>query len=173
MSEKIILSGEVHCPDQDTTTVQVFEETTEASKPGAETATGDAISVTLGPGILSNLFDGIQRPLKRGSRSIGKYISRGVCVDSRTRRKNGMSHATVKPGDGGSRRHDICRNSGDQIYPAQVHDPALAWRYDQKRWCRMGLIPFRIRLPCWNSRIGTTRDPTLCQKWPIRIRGQR
>jgi V/A-type H+/Na+-transporting ATPase subunit A len=59
--EKLV--GEVINLTSDTTTVQVFEETT-GIKPGEEvTATGDAISVTLAPGILNNIFDGIQRPL--------------------------------------------------------------------------------------------------------------
>ena len=57
------LVGEVISLKKDTTTVQVFEETS-GLKPGETvTATGDAISVTLGPGILDNIFDGIQRPL--------------------------------------------------------------------------------------------------------------
>lgn len=76
---------------KDTTTVQVFEETT-GLKPGAEvTATGDAISVTLGPGILNNIFDGIQRPLSEIAAESGKYISRGVSVDSLNTERNGMS----------------------------------------------------------------------------------
>ena len=57
------LVGEVIALTKDTTTVQVFEETT-GLKPGETvTASGDALSVTLGPGILNNIFDGIERPL--------------------------------------------------------------------------------------------------------------
>ena len=57
------LVGEVIALTQDTTTVQVFEETT-GLKPGETVeASGDAISVLLAPGILNNIFDGIDRPL--------------------------------------------------------------------------------------------------------------
>ena len=57
------LVGEVIELERDRTTIQVFEETT-GLKPGETvTATGDAISVTLAPGILNNIFDGIERPL--------------------------------------------------------------------------------------------------------------
>ncbi len=126
------LVGEVIALTRDTTTVQVFEETT-GLKPGAEvTATGDAISVTLGPGILSNIFDGIQRPLSEIAAQSGKYISRGVSVDSPEHAEKMECPRNRETRGRGSRRHDICRNSGDQIYPAQVHDPALAWRYDQR-----------------------------------------
>ena len=76
------LVGEVISLKKDTTTVQVFEETS-GLKPGETvTATGDAISVTLGPGILDNIFDGIQRPLSVIAQNSGKYISRGMQVDS-------------------------------------------------------------------------------------------
>ena len=53
------LVGEVIGLTKDTTTIQVFEETT-GLKPGAVVeASGDALSVILGPGILNNIFDGI------------------------------------------------------------------------------------------------------------------
>ena len=59
--EKLV--GEVIGLDKDRTTIQVFEETT-GIKPGEIVeATGDAISVYLAPGILHNIFDGIERPL--------------------------------------------------------------------------------------------------------------
>lgn len=79
-SEKLV--GEVIALTKDTTTIQVFEETT-GLKPGEEVvATGDAISVTLGPGIISNIFDGIERPLNAIAKKSGAFISRGVSVDS-------------------------------------------------------------------------------------------
>ena len=58
------LVGEVISLSKDRTTIQVYEETT-GLKPGETvTATGDAVSVMLGPGIIHNIFDGIQRPLE-------------------------------------------------------------------------------------------------------------
>ena len=78
--EKLV--GEVIGLKKGMTTVQVFEETT-GLKPGDTViGTGDAISVLLGPGIIHNIFDGIQRPLEEIAKSSGKYISRGVSVDS-------------------------------------------------------------------------------------------
>ena len=76
------LVGEIIGLKKGMTTVQVFEETT-GLKPGdTVTGTGDAISVLLGPGIIHNIFDGIQRPLEEIAKASGKYISRGVSVDS-------------------------------------------------------------------------------------------
>ena len=67
------LVGEVIALTQDTTTVQVFEETT-GLKPGEIVeASGDAISVLLAPGILNNIFDGIERPLSEIAAKSGIY----------------------------------------------------------------------------------------------------
>ena len=68
--EKLV--GEVIGLKKGMTTVQVFEETT-GLKPGDTVmGTGDAISVLLGPGIIHNIFDGIQRPLEEIAKSSGK-----------------------------------------------------------------------------------------------------
>ena len=89
------LVGEVIALTKDTTTVQVFEETT-GLKPGETvTASGDALSVTLGPGILNNIFDGIERPLSEIAKQSGKYISRGLTVDSLDTEKKWDVHVTV------------------------------------------------------------------------------
>jgi len=61
--EKLV--GEVIALDKDMTTIQVYEETT-GLRPGEEViATGNPVSVTLAPGILNNIFDGIERPRER------------------------------------------------------------------------------------------------------------
>ena len=58
------LMGEVISISKDLTTIQVYETTT-GLKPGEPViSTGSPICVTLGPGILRNIFDGIERPLK-------------------------------------------------------------------------------------------------------------
>ena len=90
------LVGEVIGLKKGMTTVQVFEETTGLRPGETVTGTGDAISVLLGPGIIHNIFDGIQRPLEEIAKSSGKYISRGVSVDSLDTQKKWSVHMTVK-----------------------------------------------------------------------------
>ena len=99
MSEKSILVGEVIGLTKDTTTVQVYEETSGLRPGETVTATGDAVSVLLGPGILNNIFDGIQRPLSEIAKESGKYISRGMQVDSLDPHKKWDVHITVSVGD--------------------------------------------------------------------------
>ena len=62
-------------------------------------ASGAPVSVTLAPGILDNIFDGIERPLERIADKGGAFITRGVSVDSLDREKKWKTHLTVKKGD--------------------------------------------------------------------------
>ena len=95
--EKLV--GEVIALDKDLTTVQVYEETTGLRPGETVTASGSAVSVTLAPGILNNIFDGIERPLERiADSSGGAFITRGVSVDSLDRQKKWPTHITVEKG---------------------------------------------------------------------------
>ncbi len=74
--EKLV--GEVISLTSEQTTIQVYEETS-GLRPGAVVeGSGAAISVTLGPGILHNIFDGVERPLSEIAKKSGKYITRGL-----------------------------------------------------------------------------------------------
>ncbi|MBP3877402.1 MAG: V-type ATP synthase subunit A, partial [Lachnospiraceae bacterium] len=93
------LVGEVISLSGDMTTIQVYEETG-GMKPGEIVrGTGDAMSITLGPGILNNIFDGIERPLSEIARESGKYIARGVQVSSLDESRKWKVTVKVKPGD--------------------------------------------------------------------------
>ena len=116
------LVGEVIGLKKGMTTVQVFEETTGLRPGETVTGTGDAISVLLGPGIIHNIFDGIQRPLEEIAKSSGKYISRGVSVDSLDTQKKWSVHMTVKEGDivqPGS----IIAETQETCFGWRLHDP--------------------------------------------------
>ena len=74
------LMGEVISISKEATTIQVYESTT-GLKPGEPVeSTGSPISVTLGPGILRNIFDGIERPLKEIAKESGAFIATGSDV---------------------------------------------------------------------------------------------
>ena len=88
--EKLV--GEVIGLNKERTTVQVFEETSGLHPGETVTATGDAISVTLGPGILHNIFDGIERPLDGIAKASGIYITRGMSMTSLDEEKKWPVH---------------------------------------------------------------------------------
>lgn len=93
------LIGEVVSIDGDVATVQVYEET-EGLKAGEEILyTGSPLSVTLGPGMLGNIFDGIQRPLKMINCISEDYIPEGIGLLSLDEEKQWEVKIVVKPGD--------------------------------------------------------------------------
>ena len=95
--EKLV--GEVIRLNSEMATIQVFEETS-GLKPG-ETIypTGATLSVTLAPGIITNIFDGIERPLAQIAEKSGAYIDRGFSMDSLDMEKKWETKLCVKPGD--------------------------------------------------------------------------
>lgn len=76
------LIGEVIRIDGDKTLIQVFENTTGLKCGEIITPTGKPLAITLGPGIIGNIFDGILRPLKAIQDRSGIFISRGINIDS-------------------------------------------------------------------------------------------
>ena len=80
--------------------IQVYEDTS-GLKPGEPVvSTGEPLSVELGPGILQNIYDGIQRPLATIEKeSKGVYIKRGIETAPLDRKKKWEFKATVKKGD--------------------------------------------------------------------------
>ncbi len=93
------LVGEVIGLTKQQTTIQVFEETT-GLRPGETVeGCGSPISVTLAPGILTNIFDGIERPLKEIAEMEGAFIPRGVRVDALDTGKKWQTTLLVKEGD--------------------------------------------------------------------------
>ena len=163
------LVGEIIGLKKGMTTVQVFEETT-GLKPGdTVTGTGDAISVLLGPGIIHNIFDGIQRPLEEIAKASGKYISRGVSVDSLDTEKKWNTHITVKEGD--------VVGPGSVIAETQETDSILHKSMVPPNLTEATVIhaasdgAYTILEPIVTIQFadGTTKDLALAQKWPIRI----
>ena len=81
------LIGEILNMTGDSASIQVYEETSGLG-PGAEVVTtGLPLSVELGPGMLENIYDGIQRPLPEIRALTGETITRGVQVSALNRER--------------------------------------------------------------------------------------
>lgn len=93
------LIGEIIELRGDKASIQVYEETSGLG-PGEEVvSTGEPLSAELGPGLISGIFDGIQRPLTTLYFKYGARISRGVSVNNLDRDKKWRFVPTVKKGD--------------------------------------------------------------------------
>jgi len=93
------LVGEVIAVEQDLTIVQVYESTTGIKTAEPVLGTGKPMSVLLGPGILNNIFDGIERPLLSMYQDGGAFIGRGLNVDILDKGKEWNVEILAKKGD--------------------------------------------------------------------------
>lgn len=161
------LVGEVIGLTSARTTIQVYEETT-GIRPGEfVTGTGSPVSVTLAPGILSNIFDGIERPLSEIAKTGGAYISRGVNVDSLDTQKKWQTHIVAKEGEhllGGAIIAEVPET------PAIIHKVMLP---PDKEGYVLKVVSdgeYTIDKPILTLQLmdGSEETFTMTQKWPIR-----
>ncbi len=93
------LIGEILTMTGDSASIQVYEETSGLG-PGAQViTTGSPLSVELGPGLLENIYDGIQRPLTKVREMTGSTITRGVNIPALDRASKWAFKPVAKPGD--------------------------------------------------------------------------
>lgn len=93
------LNGEIIRLDGDQAVIQVYEDTSGLLVGEKVANTGIPLSVELGPGLLSSIYDGIQRPLPVLAAKSGSFISRGVSVPGLSREKTWDFTPRVKKGD--------------------------------------------------------------------------
>lgn len=162
------LVGEVIALNKEQTTVQVFEETT-GLRPGETVeGAGKAISVTLAPGIITNIFDGIERPLQLIGEENGAYIPRGVNVDLLDRQKKWDTTLCVKEGDlvtGGTIIATVPET------PAILHKVMVPPGVEGTVIKAAGNGSYTIEEPLAVIRKDdeTEQTLTMTQQWPIRI----
>lgn len=93
------LIGEIIRLNEDNAIIQVYEDTN-GLMPGEQViSTNEPLSVELGPGLLTNIYDGIQRPLPDIMKKTGDFIARGVEVPALDRTKKWTFKPSAKPGD--------------------------------------------------------------------------
>lgn len=162
------LVGEVIALNKQETVIQVFEETT-GLRPGETVeGAGSAICVTLAPGIITNIFDGIERPLQLIGQENGAYIPRGVSVDLLDRSRRWETEVCVKCGDvvsGGTIIAQVPET------PAIIHkvmvppdtDGTVIWTAED------GSYTIDEPLATIRKPDGNEQQLTMTQRWPIRI----
>ncbi len=92
------LIGEIIEMHGDRASIQVYEETAGLGRGEKVVSTGAPLSVELGPGIVTNIYDGIQRPLEKMREVCGSNIQRGIDLPALDREKKWKFTASVKAG---------------------------------------------------------------------------
>ena len=162
------LIGEVLTMTGDTASIQVYEETSGLG-PGAQvTTTGAPMSVELGPGIIENIYDGIQRPLGEILKKVqGNSLPRGVEVPSLDREKTWRFKPTVAEGDqveGGDVIGTV-RETSVVLHKIMV-PPNLKGTIES---IQSGSFTVLDTVAVLVDDQGTRHPLTLMQKWPVRV----
>ena len=162
--EKLI--GEVIRVDQNETIVQVYEYTA-GLKPGEPViSTGKPLSVMLGPGIIGNIFDGVQRPLVTVREKSGEFIPRGLSVSQLDLAKKWPVEMLVKPGDmvgPGTRLAKVPETDAVNHYvlvPPDVHGEVV----EAVRNGEYTLVDPIVKVKSGK----VEKDLTMLQEWPVR-----
>ena len=161
------LLGEVIGISKGKTTIQVYESTT-GLKPGEIVeGSGTLLSVTLGPGILKNIFDGIERPLKDLLEHDGAFISEGQTVSALDDTRKWDVEMLVKKGD---------KVIGGQIFATCVETPLITHRSMIPPFVSGEVVEAKENgsytayetLLCVVDENGERHEVSLSQKWPIK-----
>ncbi len=161
------LVGEVIALTKEKTTVQVYEETSGLMPGELVEGTGGPITVTLAPGILNNIFDGIERPLEAIAESYGVFIPKGAAVSLLDREKKWETHLTVMTGQQVSSGTILAEvpETGSIVHkvmvPPGVEGEIISVKPDGAYTIDEELVQIRLV-------DGQERSLTMVQKWPIR-----
>lgn len=162
------LIGEVIAVNTQETTIQVYESTI-GLKPGERVLkSGETMGVLLGPGMISNIFDGIQRPLKALKNECGSYIKTGCeikTLDEKSKweiKVKTQVGEKLKPGE----IYATCQETSLIEHRLMV-PPNLSGRVI--KCVKDGLYKLLDVIVILEDEKGIKHKLTLCQKWPIRV----
>ena len=161
------LIGEILNMTGDKASIQVYEETSGLGPGAVVETTGMPMSVELGPGMLDNIYDGIQRPLPEMRAVSGDSITRGTDVPALNREKKWDFVPVAKPGD-----HVI---AGDVLGTVQETSAIL-----HKIMVPYGVSGEVVSLNAGEHVVtdvvavvrdakGIDHELTMIQRWPVRI----
>ena len=161
------LIGEIIEMHGDNASIQVYEETSGLAPGAPVESTGSPLSVELGPGLISNIYDGIQRPLEDIMNVCGTNLQRGVEVPSLSRDKKWTFTPSVSVGDR--------VEAGDTIGTVQETDivlhkimvpPAVSGTV---KLIESGDFTVTETVCILTLDNGEEKTLTLMQKWPVRV----
>ena len=162
------LIGEILNMTGDSASIQVYEETSGLGPGAAVVTTGAPLSVELGPGIIENIYDGIQRPLEEIMKKVqGNNLPRGVEVPALDREKTWEFTASVAVGDrvsGGDVIGTVPETS--VVLHKIMVPPALSGTIES---IRSGSFTVTDTVAVLVDDKGEKHNLTMMQKWPVRV----
>ena len=162
------LIGEILNMNGDAASIQVYEETSGLGPGAVVETTGAPMSVELGPGIIENIYDGIQRPLEGIMRKAGNNnLPRGVEVPALDREKKWDFTAVARPGDkvtGGDVLGTVQETS--VVLHKIMVPPTLSGTIES---IQSGSFTVLDTVAVLVDGKGEKHALTMVQKWPVRV----
>ena len=160
------LIGEIIEMHGDRASIQVYEETAGLGRGDAVVSTDAPLSVELGPGLIKNIYDGIQRPLEKMRQLTGSNITKGVDLTALDHEQKWDFVATAKMGDEVT-AGDILGyvDETDVIRHKIMVPPGISGKIS---YLLSGKYNVTEKVGIIDTPDGTRHDITLAQKWPVR-----
>lgn len=161
------LLGEVISIDDTYTTIQVYESTTGLKVGEPVVGSGSLLSVTLGPGLLSNIFDGIERPLRSMADEFGAFVQPGSDLPSLDEEKFWDTEMLLNAGDKvtGGERFGYTQESL-HIKHYFLIPPHISGIVEEVK--PNGQYQINDTLIVIRDKYNNLHSCTMVQKWPIR-----
>ena len=172
------LIGEILTMNGDAASIQVYEETSGLGPGAVVETTGAPLSVELGPGIIENIYDGIQRPLeeimkKTGGNNLpmkktgGNNLPRGVEVPALDRQKKWEFNAVAKPGDkvAGGDVIGTVQETSVVLHKIMI-PPTMRGTIES---IQSGTFTVLDTVAVLVDENGEKHELTMVQKWPVRV----
>ncbi len=161
------LIGEIIEMHGDKASIQVYEETSGLAPGEPVESTGSPLSVELGPGLISNIYDGIQRPLEDIMKLSGNNLARGVEVPSLSREKKWQFKAIAKAGDKVTAGDIIGVVNETDIVEHRIMVPPKFSGTIKSIESGEYTVDETVAVLTLDS--GEEKSLTLMQKWPVRV----
>jgi len=160
------LIGEILEMHDDRASIQVYEETSGLGPGGPVVSTGHPLSVELGPGLLENIFDGIQRPLEDMRQMVGSNITRGININALDRSKKWAFKPVLAKGDKVAAGDIIGTVQENEVFEHRIMVPfgTEGTITDIKE----GEFTVEETVASVKTVNGEIKNITLMQKWPVR-----
>lgn len=160
------LIGEILEIHGDRASIQVYEETSGLGPGSPVISTGSPLSVELGPGLLENIFDGIQRPLETMREAVGDNITRGINIPALDRNKKWAFKSVAARGDKVIAGDILGTVQENIIFEHRIMVPFGVEGTVEK--ILEGEFTIEETIVCVKTANGSIKNLTMMQKWPVR-----
>lgn len=160
------LIGEILEIHGDRASIQVYEETSGLGPGGVVVSAGEPLSVELGPGLLENIYDGIQRPLEAMRMQVGPNITRGININALDRSRKWFFKPVVSKGASVAAGDIIGTVRENEVFEHRIMVPFGTEGIIED--IKEGEFTVEDIIAAVKTKNGDIKPVRMMQKWPVR-----